>query len=1112
MGRVRLRLSSVLEITLLAFVVAVAGCGDSTGTGGEPDLTGGGGGVDLTPAIDLAADPLDPNNAVKDTDCDGLSDEEEFATTYAGGKKTDPSNPDSDGDGIPDGVERGRTTSPAAGCNFVGDGDPNTKTLPTEVDSDADGIPDGVEDTNHNGTVDTGETDPNQPDTDGDGLLDGAEDANHNGTVDTGETDPRKRDTDGDRINDRIELQTTMTDPLNPDTDGDGCQDGVEDFNQNGRVDPGETNPNVKDCGTMNMPDTDGDGIPDVVEDATGTDKNKADTDGDGLNDGVEDKNKNGRVDAGETNPRRKDTDCDGLIDGPTVGNTLGEDQNANGMVDAGETDPTKADTDGDGIRDGVERGVTTNPDPVNCPNFIPDANPATTTNPTVADSDGDGIADGAEDTNQNGKVDPGELDPNNMNDGTGVVGKVCPSTALRPVVFKEEQEPDLQVGVPATMTTIQTMTVGTARRGLIGYDDTNKVAFIVYRIPAPGGATTPTADETSLRTSINGVGAVSNATTQPFTTWDGFPALQAFYDQAGTVDLKARVNALANSLVGTGAGALTGTAGVTGPFKIQAEYVHRSNTSVVVLLAITPSARYVEPGIFTMEDTAGGSGLAQFGDGNAVQCEKFQPKNGKVDFLFVVDNSGSMGSKQQALSNIGTEMAAALNNSQLDWRIAMVTSEYDRTANSVQFREFTTNINQFRAWLTQNSTCAGNNQCNTVNIPGGTTPTTCVDNNDCWVDINGSGTENGLMALARAVNYVTRAGAANPANTMKRTDATLITVFVGDADDQSAGTLAQFSTFFGTLNATIQNANDGNTTYTNRVGPIVMHGIVCPDGATCGETQNTPRKNAGVITATGGVRGAIDSTTSIQTTMRAIVNSAIATAGYQLLKSPIGASVKVAMSAVADPANCNKDDIPRSRVNGFDVNGLARSIAFFGACRPPAGQVVDAAVSYGYWVDLTTNPNGNDPPCKNDPNFDPNDPDFCKGKLACNRTTNVCECPPDCGGTAPPGKICNTNPQVCDFICTPDCGGTCTGYQTCDTNTCGCQCVQNATCAPGFKFVNTGGQCGCFCDTAALGCGPTYTADPNSCSCVCSPNCNGTCTQGGKCNQSTCMCEGIIG
>ena len=42
---------------------------------------------------------------------------------------------------------------------------------------------------------------------------------------------------------------TTKTNPLNPDTDGDGVTDGEEDKNANGRFDPGESNPSVKDQG-----------------------------------------------------------------------------------------------------------------------------------------------------------------------------------------------------------------------------------------------------------------------------------------------------------------------------------------------------------------------------------------------------------------------------------------------------------------------------------------------------------------------------------------------------------------------------------------------------------------------------------------------------------------------------------------------------------------------------------------------------------------------------------------------------------------------------------------------------------------------------------------------
>ena len=51
--------------------------------------------------------------------------------------------------------------------------------------------------------------------------------------------------------------------------------------------------------------DSDRDGISDAMERATGTDPLVADTDGDGVADGQEDKNRNGRIDAGESDPRR---------------------------------------------------------------------------------------------------------------------------------------------------------------------------------------------------------------------------------------------------------------------------------------------------------------------------------------------------------------------------------------------------------------------------------------------------------------------------------------------------------------------------------------------------------------------------------------------------------------------------------------------------------------------------------------------------------------------------------------------------------------------------------------------------------------------------------------
>ena len=402
----------------------------------------------------MPTDIKNPNNGQIDTDCDGLSDQEEFSLRYAGDTKTHPGLADTDWDGLLDGLEVGRTTSVDPRCtNFVGDADPSTRTSPVLTDSDGDGIADGVEDANGNGRFDDGETDPNDPDTDHDGLTDGEEDENFNGRVDANESNPRLRDSDGDGAGDGVEVNFMLTNPLLADTDGDGCRDPEEDVNQNGTLEAGETNPNLgTDCGGSSRPDSDQDGIPDDVELANGLDPNNADTDGDGLPDGVEDANRDGLVQAGETDPRRVDTDCDGLRDGPTMNGQHGEDLDGDGVMDANETDPRKLDTDGDGLADGLERGVTTSIDAANCPNVPVDTHPTSTTDPTKADTDGDGIEDGAEDADQDGTKDPGELDPNNQADGTGPAGAVCTTANLRPVLFENESESDLSLGLPGVL------------------------------------------------------------------------------------------------------------------------------------------------------------------------------------------------------------------------------------------------------------------------------------------------------------------------------------------------------------------------------------------------------------------------------------------------------------------------------------------------------------------------------------------------------------------------------------------------------------------------------------------------------------------------------------
>ena len=381
---------------------------------------------------------------LSDSDQDGLLDSWEirwFGNLSRDGKG------DFDGDGVSDWGEY------LAGLN------------PTNPDTDGDGLRDGDE-------VQIYNTDPRIVDTDGDALVDGYDghvstnsypagvDANHNGFVD-GELDfgcsATNSDTDGDGMNDGWEVRygfnplvpngssdgdgdglTNLeesqhgTDPNNPDTDGDGMPDGWE-------VHHG-LNPLVNDAAL----DPDNDGLTNFQEYQNGTDPQNRDTDGDGIPDGWEvnhgldplvndaalDPDSDGLTNLQEyqngTNPHNSDTDGDGMPDGwevryglnPLV-NDAALDPDGDGLLNIqeyalgssnlwsviytnvigapatfffgpggtpgmpGSTDPHKADSDGDGLNDYDEISAA--------------IGSAYITNPNNPDTDGDGFSDGWE-------------------------------------------------------------------------------------------------------------------------------------------------------------------------------------------------------------------------------------------------------------------------------------------------------------------------------------------------------------------------------------------------------------------------------------------------------------------------------------------------------------------------------------------------------------------------------------------------------------------------------------------------------------------------------------------------------------------------------------------
>ena len=431
---------------------------DGDGMGDLAEIDEAGGLMDLAFLFTFASSTC-PNPLDWDSDNDGLSDGEE------GGLNTHFCNPDTDGDTIGDGDEVATWTNDvrdqADPTEADTDGDgirddvenaSHSCTYVNEADSDDDGLDDGVEDWNADGTYTpltsgTGdqastawETNPCDFDTDGDGLSDGEEFHLLGGIVQNPDTwkglgstpfvnvpvvsmsvgstntvPALDTDSDDDGLSDYEEVNVTGTDPLNWDSDGDSLSD-LNELMATGGVWPTRSFTQVSD---PLDPDTDDDELLDNIEysgtgmgtshDLGGSDDifcpfvNDDDSDDDGLQDGYEDDDHDGVTDptdrngfwdnhtvptngstgqgSGETNPCDPDTDNDGLSDGEEAGLfvTVGGSGSMVVSTTAGDTVPAlDDDSDNDGLSDYEEVNITG-------------------TDALDADTDGDNISDANE-------------------------------------------------------------------------------------------------------------------------------------------------------------------------------------------------------------------------------------------------------------------------------------------------------------------------------------------------------------------------------------------------------------------------------------------------------------------------------------------------------------------------------------------------------------------------------------------------------------------------------------------------------------------------------------------------------------------------------------------
>jgi galactose oxidase-like protein/thrombospondin type 3 repeat protein len=228
------------------------------------------------------------------------------------------SEPDTDGDGVPDGSDNCPSTS-----------------NPDQADTDGDGVGDACDNCRITANAD-------QADTDNDGVGDACDNCRITANAD-------QADIDNDGVGDACDNCRTTANADQADTDSDGVGDACD---------------NCRTTANADQADTDNDGVGDACDNCRATpNTNQADSDGDAVGDACD----NCRTTA---NADQADTDGDGVGDAcdncPTTANANQADADSDGRGDACDACPADPanDIDGDGICGNVDNCPSTfNPD-----------------------------------------------------------------------------------------------------------------------------------------------------------------------------------------------------------------------------------------------------------------------------------------------------------------------------------------------------------------------------------------------------------------------------------------------------------------------------------------------------------------------------------------------------------------------------------------------------------------------------------------------------------------------------------------------------------------------------------------------------------------------------
>ena len=307
-----------------------------------------------------------------------------------------------------------------------------------------------------------------------------------------------------------------------------------------------------------------------------------------------------------------------------------------------------------------------------------------------------------------------------------------------------------------------------------------------------------------------------------------------------------------------------------------------------------------------------------------------------KVDFVWVVDNSGSMAGEQASVVANASTFFTKLKTKRIDFRLGVIATGSTGT-NSC---EMTAQNKAWALWGTGWTTSANG--------------ATAFSNNVSSVGTSGCGTdETGIFFMERALGVHT----GEAATIVPRSGAKLIFVILSDEGDgyttmaNKAGANAPSTTFNTASNTFVTNSykvytvsgiHDGSVD--NGAIAIGQPGKCSGTGTSADNGNNTDTKYYNLALATGGSSSTICSSDYSAILDNIATQAAGSASIYVLTKTPISSTIVVKKNGTA---------VTQDATNGWAYNSATKTIVFSGTAYPTAGDTITVDYQYNSSVNV---------------------------------------------------------------------------------------------------------------------------------------------------------------